>query len=92
MLDIYEIDKNNKELFITSIIDEEYQYLHNIFLEYQRKTGLLIDQYTDLKLSPIDSIILINLLKNGNHQVHTKYYLILNSIQNSNHSINFIGD
>ena len=60
-LDFYRKD-NKEHLFVLD--DNQFEYLIEIFNEFKYQTGLLIDQYGDLKLTIENQKLIIKIIDN----------------------------
>jgi hypothetical protein len=58
-LDFHSLDNNN---YLFSLDDKQYDYLSDVFTMFTHWTGLIIDQYGDMRMTTGNQQTLINII------------------------------
>jgi hypothetical protein len=92
-LDIHKLKNGRPGKCLLSIGDAEYFELLPAFRIFKSKTGLTIDQYTDLKLSSGLSILIESVeAKSNGSTVHSSLLKVLRQSEENGQGIIFIGE
>lgn len=92
-LDIHKLTNGRPGECLLSISDAEYLELLPAFRVFKSKTGLTIDQYTDLKLSSGLSILIKSIeAKSSGNAVHSSLLKVLKQSEENGQGIIFIGE
>lgn len=92
-LDVHKLESGRIGKHLLSINDLEYYDLEPAIEHYKSKTGLLIDQYSDFKLTSGTQALIKSLEEtNNNSEIYTKLISALKHSELMGYSIIFVGD
>jgi len=92
-IDIHKLKNGRAEDYLLSINDSEYSELSPAIEMYKSKTGLFIDQYSDLKLSSgvLPLIQSLEATSNGT-DIYASLINVLKQSESAGYGIIFVGD
>lgn len=92
-LDIHKLKSDKAEDLLLSINDSEYAELLPAIEIYKSKTGLFIDQYSDLKLSSgVQPLIDAVAVSSNGSKIYNSLVNVLKQSEAGGYGIIFVGD
>ena len=95
-LELFELKRDRPGKLLLDLNDEQYQSIADILELYRLKSGIVIDEYSDTKLSSGLSVLItctleiIN-LNNGGKQIQQDFLSVIQAAESENKNIIFLG-
>ena len=93
MIDLYKICHDRKPEYMKPIDEHDWSVLHEIFDEYEKSTGHVIDEYGDSIIRNSSLGVVVNILsKHSSDQIVERYYKIMLEVYHEGCGVLLAGD